>query len=29
MGHFIISVGGLYLWIAVETAVKVLGTIIR
>ena len=29
MGHFIIGVGGLYVWIAIETAAKVVGMIIR
>ena len=29
MGHFIISVGGLYLLLGMEAAVKVIGMIIR
>lgn len=29
MGHFIISVGGLYVWLAIEAAAKVVGMIIR
>ena len=29
MGHFIISVGGLYVWPAIEAAAKVVGMIIR
>jgi hypothetical protein len=29
MGHFIISVGGLYVWLAIEAAAKVVGMLIR